>query len=71
MNDKEARNAILTLDNLPELLNAEQVAKYLDIAYVNALKLVKHGGIPHIKIGNQYRVPKKRFQEWVESQIMN
>ena len=61
-------NQELTLENLPEMLTAELIADYLDVCYVKALQLIKHSGMPHIRLGRSYRVPKARFQEWLDAQ---
>lgn len=56
-----------TFPNYPEVLDAKMIAKILDLGYVKTLKLIRYGGIKHIKIGNTYRVPKKMFLEWLYS----
>ncbi|MHC1694080.1 MAG: hypothetical protein AB9835_02135 [Eubacteriales bacterium] len=43
----------LTLADMPEILNAQQIADYLHVSYVIALHTIKFGGIPHKRIGNQ------------------
>lgn len=55
----------LTLDTLPEILTAENISQYLCIGYVKALRLIKYGGIPHLRIGNTFRISKRAFEEWL------
>lgn len=62
-------NNIEILRDYPEVLTAKMVAKIVGIGYVNALKLIKHGGIRYIKIGNVYKVPKKGFIEWLDMDV--
>ena len=38
------------------MLSPAEVAEKLNISYDTALRLIKSGGIPHLKIGRQYRV---------------
>ena len=49
----------------PEILNAKMIAGILGIGYVKALNTIQYGGMPYLKIGNTYRVPKKSFVEWL------
>lgn len=56
-----------TFSEYPEILNAKMIAKILDLGYAKTLKLIKYGGIKHIRIGNTYRIPKKMFLEWLYS----
>lgn len=64
---------VLTIDKtdkgvLPEVLDARQISKILGIGYVKALHLIQYGGVPHIRIGNTYRVSKRLFVEWLEKE---
>ena len=56
------------LSEYPEVLTARMVSKILALGYVKALNLIKYGGIRYIKIGNVYRVPKRSFVEWLNSE---
>jgi excisionase family DNA binding protein len=56
-----------TFENYPEVLNAKMIAEILGFGYVKTLRFIKYGGIKHVKIGNTYRVPKKKFLEWLYS----
>ena len=53
------------LNDYPDMLNAKQIAKILQIGYTKALGLVKYH-LPHLKIGNTYRVHKGNFETWLE-----
>lgn len=53
------------LDSYPEILNPKQIAKYLGIGYVKALRLLKSGSIPCVQIGNAYKVSRKQFESWL------
>lgn len=64
---EQEKNIALAMDMLPEILTAEQIARYLGIGYVKALSLIKYGDLPSIKIGNTYRISKQLFKEWVNN----
>lgn len=53
------------IDNLPDVVTASDISNVLNICYGNALKLIKYGKLRHFKLGNNYRVTKKDFIEWL------
>lgn len=53
------------LDDLPEVLTAKMIAKYLSIGYTKALETIRNEGIPYRKLGNTYRVAKRNFEVWL------
>lgn len=50
-------------ENLPEIMTVEEVAELLRIKRATAYEYVKKGYIPHIKIGKQIRVVRKKLFE--------
>lgn len=54
----------VNLNNLSDILDARGISECLGVSYNTALRLVKYK-IKHIKIGNQYRVTKKSFFEFL------
>lgn len=60
-----------SLDELPEILTAQDIAKYLRISRGSVYELFKirpeQGGIPNIAIGLSRRVEKKDFLNWIEA----
>ncbi|MGB7605895.1 MAG: hypothetical protein WBL93_10515 [Lutisporaceae bacterium] len=54
-----------TLQQYPEIMTALQISEYLSIGYVKALHLIKYSGMHYIKIGNTFRVNKKKFELWL------
>jgi len=52
---------------LPEILTARDIAGYLGIGYNKALRLIRYGGIPYLKLNNTYRVSRERFLNWLQS----
>ena len=41
-----------------EMLTAKDLATALRVSYDTALNLIKYSGLPHMKIGRQYRISK-------------
>jgi len=61
----------MIIDDLPEILTAQQIATYLGISRRRVYELFqtvpKHGGIPNFEIGISKRVEKKDFIKWIEA----
>ena len=55
------------MTNLPELLTPQQVAELFQVSYHTALDIIKYSNIGYIKIRNQYRVPKDKLTEYLQS----
>ena len=53
-------------DELPLFLNAETVAKALDVSPSSGYELMHEADFPVLKVGNRMVVPKEQFVEWVE-----
>ena len=54
-------------ENLPAVLNANQLAAALGISRAGAYELIHTDGFPRIKIGeNRYVIPKMPFIRWME-----
>ncbi len=57
-------------NELPDILTAYDIADYLGIGYNKALRLIRYGGIPHLKMNNTYRVSNERFFEWLDGETV-
>ena len=55
-------------DQLPCMLNADKIAKYLEISRAGAYELMHSEGFPLIRIGKRMIVPRDKFLEWVDEQ---
>ena len=55
-------------DQLPCMLNADKIAKYLEISRAGAYELMHSEGFPLIRIGKRLIVPRDKFLEWVDNQ---
>ena len=55
------------IEELPEIMDARDISSYLGIGYSKSLHLIKHAGIPYMRLGNTYRIYKKAFVAWLEA----
>lgn len=55
-------------DQLPCMLNADKIAKYLEISRAGAYEVMHSEGFPLIRIGKRMIVPRDKFLEWVDNQ---
>ena len=53
-------------DNLPTVLNANQLAAALGISRAGAYQLLNTGTFPTLRIGKRLLVPKDKLVEWIE-----
>ena len=56
----------ITYDQLPLMLNAEDVQSVLNISRAGAYQLMHRADFPTILIGKRMVVPRDKFLEWVE-----
>lgn len=55
-----------TLENLPNVLNAEQIARELGISRAGAYQLLHSEGFPTLRIGKRMLVPRDKLAEWID-----
>lgn len=48
------------------VLTVPEVAQRLKISHDLAYRLIRDGSIPAIKLGRSIRVPRDRFEEWLQ-----
>lgn len=53
-------------DNLPAVLNANQLATALGISRAGAYQLLNTCTFPTLRIGKRLLVPKDKLVEWIE-----
>mgnify|MGYP001087757540 CR=1 FL=1 len=56
-------------ENLPAVLNANQLAAALGISRANAYILLRSDGFPTLHIGKRMVVPKDRFLQWITDSV--
>lgn len=57
-----------TYDDLPNVLNAEQLAAALGISRAGAYQLLNTCTFPTLKIGKRKLVPKDKLVAWIDRQ---
>ena len=57
---------IITYEQLPLTLKADQVAAVLGISRANAYTLLRREDFPTLRIGKRMLVPRDRFIQWIE-----
>ena len=60
---------IYSNDQLPCMLNANMIAKYMEISRTGAYELMRSEGFPLIRIDKRMIVPKDKFLQWVDEQV--
>ena len=55
-----------SLDELPLALRVEDLAQVLDIGRNNAYELLRSGKIFSIRVGKQFRIPKKSVEDYLK-----
>ena len=56
-------------DQLPCMLNANDVKDYMRISRAEAYGQMHSEGFPLIRIGKRMLAPRDKFLEWVEDQV--
>ncbi len=60
---------VVSSDQLPCILNADDVKAYLGISRGEAYNQMHSEGFPLIRIGKRMLAPRDKFLEWVEDQV--
>lgn len=56
-------------EQLPLMLNAQQLCQVLGISISSAYELMNEKGFPSVRIGNRLIVPKEKLKEWINRQV--
>lgn len=59
------------IEQLPIMLNADQVAQTLGISRAGAYQLMHSKGFPTVRIGRRMVVPKERLLKWIEDRLQD
>ncbi|MGO4181815.1 helix-turn-helix domain-containing protein [Paenibacillus sp. TAF43_2] len=54
------------IEDLPDILEVDDIRSYLGISKTAAYNLVKSGEFHVVKVGRIFRIPKKSFQTWLQ-----
>ena len=63
------KNIYTHYDQLPLVLNADQLASFLNISRANAYTLLHRCDFPTIRIGTRMMVQKDKMLAWLDKQI--
>ena len=61
----------VALEELPDVMQAEDVMAFLQIGRNTMYQLLRSGAFPAIKIGRQYRIPKKLLLSYLDQGCYN
>ncbi len=57
------------MEQLPDLMTVQQVAKYLQVSEPTVWRMVSEGRIRSVKIGRARRVPKEALAELIKASM--
>ena len=58
-----------SLDDLPLMLNAEDIKVVMNVSRAGAYQLMHSKGFPTIRIGKRMVVPKEQLLVWMEEKL--
>lgn len=58
-----------SMEQLPIMLNADQLAQVLGISRAGAYQLMHAKGFPTIRIGKRMVVPKQELMDWLNDRL--
>jgi excisionase family DNA binding protein len=64
--EEKRMNKALTTE-LPELLDAKQVAAYLKLHEVTVINFARQGKLPGFKVGREWRFRADEIRDWIKS----
>ena len=56
-------------EDLPAVLSAKDISKYLGISKANSYQLMDSKGFPILRIGKRKLVPKDKFLIWINNNL--
>ena len=67
---KTSVSPVFSFDELPLVLNANQVASVLNISRTNAYDLFYRRDFPTLQIGGRMLVARDKLIQWMDDQVM-
>jgi hypothetical protein len=67
---KTSVSPVFSFDELPLVLNANQVASVLNISRTNAYALFHRRDFPTLQIGGRMLVARDKLIQWMDDQVM-
>ena len=65
----QRQKSVMSYDQLPLALKADQVAAVLGISRAGAYNLMRSEGFPTLFIGKRMVVPRDRLIDWMDAQV--
>lgn len=56
-------------EDLPAILSAKDISRYLEISKANSYQLMDSKGFPILRIGRRKLVPKDKFLIWINNNL--
>ena len=56
-------------NGMVEMLTVKDIQQHLFLSKNIVYQLVQMDSFPKIKIGNSYRIPKDKYEKWIEQNI--
>lgn len=53
----------------PVTINVAEAAQYLGVGKNRVYELLHESKLPFIRLGKNYRIPKKALDEWLENEV--
>ena len=51
-------------------LKPEQAAQLLQISRSRIYELIRENKVPHVRVGNSIRIPRRALEAWLEEQLV-
>lgn len=65
--DKEKYIYMVNAENLPYIMDVEDVQAFMNMSRKNTYELVHRNDFPKIVIGRRIKIPTKKFLEWLDN----
>lgn len=63
------KTSFTSFDELPVMLNADQLAQALNISRAGAYQLMHSSSFPTVRIGKRMLVPKEHLLRWLDQKV--
>jgi excisionase family DNA binding protein len=63
------KNTLQLFRDYPDIVTHSDLCSILNISKNTAYGLLKSGGIPHIKLGRKYLIPKGNVVQFIENNL--
>ena len=53
----------------PEIMTTAQAAEYMQVSDQHVRERIRDDGLPAMRVGHYFRIPKHRMDEWIDQQL--